>query len=82
VQENSFAEEIGLQERDIIVSINRQPVASADDVRALQAKLKAGDAVAFRVMRPLPTGNRGGRSGTAPASSYVGHYLAGTLPAE
>jgi serine protease Do len=82
VQENSFAEEIGLQERDIIVSINRQPVASADDVRALQAKLKAGDAVAFRVMRPLPAGNRGGRSGAAPASSYVGQYLAGTLPAE
>ena len=63
VQENSFAEEIGLQERDIIVSINRQPVASADDVRALQAKLKAGDAVAFRVMRPLPAGIAAG--GTA-----------------
>lgn len=82
VQENSFAEEIGLQERDVIVSINRQPVASADDVRALQAKLKAGDAVAFRVLRPLPAANRGGRGGTAPASAYVGQYLAGTLPAE
>ncbi len=79
VQENSFAEEIGLQERDIIVSINRQPVASADDVRALQAKLKAGDAVAFRVLRPVPA-NRGGRSGSAPSSQYLGQYLAGTLP--
>jgi len=81
VQENSFAEEIGLQERDIIVSINRQPVASADDVRALQAKLKAGDAVAFRVLRPVPA-NRGGGSGSAPRSQYLGQYLAGTLPAE
>jgi serine protease Do len=81
VQENSFAEEIGVQERDIIVSINRHPVASVDDVRNLQAKLKAGDAVAFRVLRGLPTGsNRGGRSGTGP--QYIGQYLAGTLPAE
>ena len=38
------------------MSINRQPVASADDVRALQAKLKPGDAVAFRILRPLPGG--------------------------
>ena len=82
VQENSFAEEIGLQERDIIVSINRQPVASADDVRALQTKLRAGDAVAFRVLRPLPATNRGGRSGSAPSAQYLGQYLAGTLPAE
>jgi serine protease Do len=81
VQENSFAEEIGVQARDIIVSINRHPVASVDDVRNLQAKLKAGDAVAFRVLRGLPTGsNRGGRSGTGP--QYIGQYLAGTLPAE
>jgi serine protease Do len=83
VQENSFAEEIGVQERDIIVSINRHSVASVDDVRNLQATLKAGDAVAFRVLRALPSGsNRGGRSGAAPGSQYVGQYLAGTLPAE
>jgi serine protease Do len=78
VQENSFAEEVGLQERDIIVSINRHPVASVDDVRNLQATLKAGDAVAFRVLRGLPTGSNRGRSG----SQYIGQYLAGTLPAE
>lgn len=80
VQENSFADEIGLQERDIIVSINRQPIASADDVRALQAKLKAGDAVAFRVMRPGPGATRSNRS--APAAQYFGQYIAGTLPSE
>jgi serine protease Do len=83
VQEGSFAEEIGLQEKDIIVSINRQPVTSADDVRALQAKLKAGDAVAFRIMRPLPGGRSGrGAAPTVPGPQYSGQYIAGTLPAE
>ena len=80
VQDGSFADEIGLQERDIIVSINRQPVSSADDVRGLQTKLKAGDAVAFRVLRPAPVPNRGGKS--AQATQYSGQYIAGTLPAE
>jgi serine protease Do len=51
VDADSFAEEIGLQEKDIIVSINREPVASVDDVRKIQARLQPGDAVAFRVMR-------------------------------
>jgi serine protease Do len=77
VEEGSFAEEIGLQERDILVSINRQPVGSIDDIRGIQAKLKPGDAVAFRVMRPSPfAGRQGGRAG-----QYIGTYLAGTLPA-
>ena len=84
VQEGSFADEIaGLQEKDIIVSINRQAVSSADDVRNLQAKLKSGDAVAFRIMRPSPAGlrgNRGAAPGTAP--TYLGQYIAGTLPPE
>jgi serine protease Do len=78
VQEGSFAEEIGLQERDIIVSINRQAVSSVEEVRSLQAKLKAGDPVAFRVMRPSPAL---GRSNTA-KPKYSGQYVAGTLPAE
>ncbi len=83
VQEGSFAEEIGLQERDIIVSINRQPVGSVDDVRNLQTKLKAGDAVAFRVLRPAPGGpNRGNNRNGTPAAQYLGQYIAGTLPAE
>ena len=83
VQEGSFADEIGLQERDIIVSINRQPVASADDVRNLQAKMKAGDAVAFRVLRPVPAApNRGGSRNSGPGTQYLGQYIAGTLPAE
>lgn len=75
VDEGSFADETGLQERDIVVSINRQPVSSVDDVRAIQGKLNGGDAVAFRILRPAPVA--GGRS---QRSTYTGSYLAGTLP--
>jgi serine protease Do len=73
VDPDSFAEEIGLQERDIIVAINRQPVGSVEDIRAIQSKLKSGDAVAFRVMRPAPMSTRG-------RPQYIGSYVAGTLP--
>ena len=80
VDEGSFAEEVGLLERDILVSINRQAVGSIDEIRGIQGKLKPGDAVAFRVMRPSPfAGRQGGGSGRA---QYVGTYLAGTLPTE
>jgi len=73
VEAESFADEIGLQERDVIVSINRQPVANVDDVRNIQAKLKAGDAVAFRVARPL-----GGLGRQTP--QWQTFFAAGTLP--
>jgi serine protease Do len=76
VDEGSFADDIGLQDKDIIVSINRHPVSSVDDVRALQTQLKAGDAVAFRVMRPSPLGQRNGKS----SPTYLGSYIAGTIP--
>jgi serine protease Do len=75
VEEGSFAEEIGLAERDVIVSINRQPVSGADDVRRVQGTLKPGDAVAFRVMRPIPTAARTGRA------QWQAFFAAGTLPA-
>jgi len=51
VDADSFAEDIGMQEKDVIVSINREPVTSVDDVRRIQARLQPGDAVAFRIMR-------------------------------
>jgi serine protease Do len=73
VEEESFAEEIGMRARDIIVSINRQPVASFEDVKAIQGKLKPGDTVAFRVMRAA-----GARGGGQP--QWVGVYLSGVLP--
>ncbi len=75
VEADSFAAEVGLQERDIVVSINRQPVASVDDVKRLQSTLKPGDAVAFRVMRAIP-GSRGPRG----AVQWQGIWLSGTLP--
>ena len=75
VEEGSFAEEIGLRERDVIVSINRQAVSSFEEVRKVASTLKPGDPVAFRVMRPVQTQ---GRRGT----QWVGTYLSGTLPSE
>ena len=83
VIEGSFAEDIGLQEKDVVVSINRQPVGSIEDVSRIQATLKVGDAVAFRVMRPNPNAGRGQSRSAAPSSSspYVAFYVSGTLPA-
>jgi len=73
VDSGSFAEDIGLFEQDVILSINRQPVASVEDVIRIQSQLKPGDAVAFRVMRPTP----GGR-GHAP--QWTSFFVSGTLP--
>ena len=83
VIEGSFADDIGLQEKDVVVSINRQPVGSIEDVSRIQATLKVGDAVAFRVMRPNPNAGRGQSRSAAPSSSspYVAFYVSGTLPA-
>lgn len=72
VEEESFAEEIGMRTGDIIVSINRQPVSSFEDVKRIQSALKRGDPVAFKVMRPVP-GARGQRQ-------WTGVYLSGVLP--
>jgi len=47
VHTGSFAEDVGLFEKDVILSINRQPVATVEDVVNIQSTLKAGDAVAF-----------------------------------
>jgi serine protease Do len=73
VEEGSFAGAIGIREKDIIVSINRQPVSSFEDVKRIQAKLKGGDPVAFRVMRGLQITRRG-------VANWTSIYLAGTLP--
>jgi serine protease Do len=73
VDEDSFAEDIGLMEKDVILSINRQPVTSVDDIRKVQSTLKPGDAVAFHIMRPVS----GGR-GRAPQWSTL--FVSGALP--
>jgi len=75
VDPGSFAEDIGLYEKDVILSINRQPVASVEDVVKVQESLKPGDPVAFRVMRSTP----GGRGHAPTWSSF---FVTGTLPAQ
>ena len=66
---NSFADDISLKKGDILVSINQQPVNSTDDLKRIQATLKPGDAVAFRIM------TRQGRNG-----DWTSSFVAGTLP--
>jgi serine protease Do len=75
VEPGSFAEDVGLMERDLIVSINRQQVTSVDDIRKIQQTLKPGDPVAFRVVRQIG----GGRAKNAqPRTATM--FLSGTLP--
>jgi len=69
VEPNSFAEDVNLHKGDILVSINQQPINTTDDLKRIQATLKPGDAVAFRVM------TRQGRAG-----EWASSFVAGTLP--
>ena len=71
VEPGSFAEDVGLRQNDVLTDINQAPINSTDDVKKVQATLKPGDAVAFRVLRRDPRG--GGWSAS---------FLAGTLPSQ
>jgi len=51
VEPSSFADDIGMQRGDVLVEINRQPVNTVEDVKRIQNGLKAGEAVAFRILR-------------------------------
>jgi len=75
VENGSFADDVGLMEHDVIIAINRQPMASVDDIRKIQGNLKAGDPVAFRVVRQIP-GVRA--KGAQPRTATM--FLSGTLP--
>jgi serine protease Do len=75
VEEDSFADQIGIKEKDIITSIDRHPVNSFEDVKKIQSQLKPGDAVAFRVLRQLPGTTRG-------QLEWTPVHLSGTLPNE
>jgi serine protease Do len=72
VEPNSFAEDIGLRQGDVLLSINQQPINSTDDVMHLRTSLKPGDAVAFRVLSRQVSRNGG--------SEWTSSFLAGTLP--
>jgi serine protease Do len=76
ILEESFAGEIGIQEGDVIVSINRVPVGSAEDIRKVQTTLKPGDAVAFRVLRENPAAVRRGTN----VPRFNSFFVSGTLP--
>jgi len=73
IEPGSFAEDISILEKDVIVSINRIPVASVEDVRKIQGTLKPGDAVAFRIMRSGPA------AGANRAPQWTSFFLSGTL---
>jgi serine protease Do len=82
VNPGSFAEDVGLAEGDILLSINRQPVDGVEDVKRIQGTLKPGDPVVFHVMRsdlPLPNSRRG-QSGNGGSRQWTGAFLAGTMP--
>jgi serine protease Do len=73
VEPNSFAEDIRLQKGDVIIAIGGQHVNSTEDVKKVQATLKPGDAVQFRVLR---------RTGGPNSANWTYAYLAGFLPAK
>jgi serine protease Do len=74
VDPGSFADDIGVQENDTILSINRQPVTSPDDVMRLQKSLHPGAPVALHIVRSLGTIAR-----KTPPNRY---YLSGRLPVQ
>ena len=63
-------------DRDIITSIDRKPISSVEDIKKIQATLKPGDPVVFRVVRAIPGGRRA--AGNTPNSQVL--WLPGTLP--
>jgi serine protease Do len=51
VKVNSPAEKAGLQRGDVILEINREPVANVEDYRNRTSKAKAGDTLLFLIYR-------------------------------
>jgi serine protease Do len=51
VDEGSAAEEAGLQEGDVILEINRQPVRNIGDFRRLSGKLSKQDSTLLLINR-------------------------------
>ena len=67
VEGNSFAADIGLMQRDVVVAVNREEIGSIEDLRNIQKALKPGQDVSFKLMR---TDGR----------EWVTLYLAGVVP--
>jgi serine protease Do len=75
IDPGSFADDIGMSEGDAILSINRQPVSSPDDLMKLQSSLKPGQSVAIHVVRGL-VDSTGVQRRLAPQK----YYLSGRIP--
>ena len=74
IDSGSFADDIGMQENDIILSINRQDISTPEDVTRIQQNLKPGQPVAFRVLRTAP------QVGGPKQANRI--YISGRLPVE
>jgi serine protease Do len=74
VDPGSFADDINMTEGDVILSINRQPVSSPDDVIKAQSSIKAGQPVAVHIVRNRINGQR--------TDTPQRIYLSGRLPEE
>jgi serine protease Do len=74
VDPGSFADDIGLQENDTILAINRVPVCAPEDISKMQKALKPGAPVALHVVRSIGAGGR-----HTPPSRL---YLSGRLPSD
>jgi serine protease Do len=73
VDPGSFADDIGLQDGDTILSINRIPVMSPDDVMRVQGGFKPGQPVAVHVARSTAGGKH---------AQPLRFYLSGHLPTD
>jgi serine protease Do len=73
VEQGSFASDTGLQQDDVLVSINNRAVNSVADVQRLGASLKPGEAVQFRILRATGQGRN---------LTWSSQFLAGILPAK
>lgn len=51
IEAHSFAEDIGLEEGDVVLEVNREPIDSIRDLRDVQRSLKPGSDVAFKLLR-------------------------------
>ena len=73
VEQGSFASDTGLQQDDVLVSINNKAVNSVADVQRLGASLRPGEAVQFRILRATGQGRN---------LTWSSQFLAGMVPAK
>ncbi|MGE5570393.1 MAG: Do family serine endopeptidase [Rhodospirillales bacterium] len=76
VDADSFAEDLGIRQGDIITAVNRQEVSTPEDLKRIAGGLKPGDPVAFKVMRNTAALGLRGRG----SSDWQAFFVAGTLP--